>query len=441
MRSGKLTTAATAATAALMALAPAGALAARNHHHSSVRNGSAGGCAVTLHFEKQGPLTSGDQTLALGRGHCGQTPSAGQTVTLYERPAEKSAYSAVGTTTTDPAGYYQVSTGPIAENTSFYAAIGSAQSAPKEAKVAAVVSLNGPPENKPLLAVRSGFRNGITFNGKVPASDKGAWVVLQRENALKGEQWYQISHRVRVDEEGNFSIEHWFRVAGASYIRVVVRGTKHFTASPSTELSYTITQAQNPQLTVESTQDPVPFGSATSIGGKAPGLASTALTLLGRTGGTAGFRPIATTMTDGEGNYSFASIKPAASGFYRVEGGGRTSTPLYQGVKYVLTDTPPTTIQSGQLLTVTGTVTPVKAGHRVLLQKQNAGGSGFHTVGSGTVAADGTYTVSQKLLVPGSYTLRVKVPGDPENGATTSAPFATTVTAVPTSTLPAASQP
>ena len=53
----------------------------------------------------------------------------------------------------------------------------------------------------------------------------------------------------------------------------------------------------------------------------------------------------------------------------------------------------------------------------------------------GTVNADGTYTITHVFYAPGTDVLRVKIPGDPENGGTATPPFSVTITPVPTAKL------
>ncbi len=436
MRSLKLTSALTAA-AALLALAPAGALAAKNHHHAAGNALPASGCKVTLRVEKH-VLTAGESALAFGIARCSKAPASGQSVTVYDRPAGASGFSTVGSpATVDEKGGYSVPTGVLTSNTAFYAVLGSTHSVERTVKVASQVTLL---EEKSVLAgVRTGKANSVTFRGSVNPSAEGGEVVLQRQNLVKGIGWTTISKPVKLGGAGEFAIPHTFRFPGASNIRVVLKRSAHNIVSPSNELSFTISQAENPSLTIESELDPVPFEGSTTIHGVAAGLANTAVTLLGHTPGGK-FAPVATSMTNPEGKYSFP-VKTGVSTLYRVESGGRKSTVLYQGVKYVLTAAPPTTVQSGQPLTIAGTVSPAKVNHPVLLQKQNAIGTGFHTIGEAKVEADGKYTLTDTLFVPETYTLRVKVPGDPENGASATAPFTVTVTPVSAATLPEAGTP
>ncbi len=446
MRSPKLTSAITAA-AALLALAPAGALAAKNHHRHAVRNHtvnspvSSGSCqvtSVTLHVEKH-VLTAGESALAFGVAKCGRKLATGQTVTVYQRPAGASGFSTVGSATaTDVKGGYSVPTGVLTSNTAFYAVAGSIHSVQRVVKVQAQVTLLE--EKSVMNGVKTGRANAVTFNGTVNPAFENDEVVLQRQNLVRGVGWATISKPTKVGPEGKFSIKHTFVFPGASNIRVVLKRNSHNITSPSNELSFTISQAQNPALTIETETNPVPFESATTIHGEASGLANTPVTLLGHAVGGS-FAPVAKGTTDGSGKYTFANVKPLVSMLYRVEAGGRKSAVLYEGVKYVLTAVPPATVQSGQLLSIPGTVSPVKPNHPVLLQKKNTFGPGFHTIGEAKVEPDGKYTITDTLFVPGAYTLRVKVPGDPENGASATAPFIVTVTPVSAATIPSAGTP
>jgi hypothetical protein len=435
MRSHKPMTAA-AAAAAMLALAPAGAAAA--HHHSSATPGQgvhAGACKVTLNVAPR-LLTSGESVLASGIGVCGGAPAAKQPVTLYERAAGTPGVAVAGTTTTNEEGRYQLPTAALTSNTSFYAAIGSTRSADRPVRVAAAVSVAGPPETKSLA---TGRRNAVTFSGTVSPGDAGATVVLQRENALRGTEWHRIGKPVLVDGEGHFSITHAFVAPGPSSIRVVVRSNHRNIASASNVLSYAISQAQNPMLRIASSQDPLPFGATTTITGQAAGEPNTAVTLLARSA-RGHYSPIATATTDGQGNYSFPVQKPLTSTYYRVKSGARSSAVLYEGVKYVLTATPSaSSVTSGEPLTFSGTVSPAKAGHTIYLERQNAQGTNFHVVAVGTVAGDGSYAITRTFFAPGSYVLRVKIPGDSENGGTASAPVTVAVTPIPSANVPAES--
>ena len=430
MRSPKLTSALTAA--AMMALALPGAAAAHARHHGAARHGAhAGQCRLTLNVAPR-LVTSGETALAYGQSSCPTTGAeAGQTVTVYAHSASTPGYNVAGTATTDSHGFYQLTTPALTQNSVLYAVLGTAHSPHRTVKVIAQVSLAGPPEGKQLAAgIRTGRRNAVTFTGTVSPTDAGATVILQRQNEVRGRDWHPIGRTI-VNSGGGFALTHVFWVPGASEIRVVVRSNKRNVASPSNTLSYEISQAQNPSLTIFSSADPIAYGGSVVISGVAAGAAHAPLTLLGRTAGGS-FKPLATTTSDGEGRYAFPAQATLASTRYRVEGAGRRSAVLYQGVKYVLTATPgAATVQSGQPFTVTGTVTPVRAGHEIYLERQNILGTGFHVAGVGSVNPDGTYSITHAFFAPGTDVLRVKIPGDPENGGTASPTFTLAVTPVP----------
>jgi hypothetical protein len=433
MRSLKLTS---AFAAALMTLAVPATAAARAHHHVSAKHGAkAGHCRLTLNVAPR-LVSNGESALAYGQGSCPTAGTeAGQTVTLYQHSATTPGYSVAGTTATDSHGFYQVATPPLSQNSVFYAVISGAQSPHRTVKVAAQVTLVGPPENKQLFAgIRTGRRNAVTFTGSVSPNDAGATVVLQRQNDVRGRGWHGVGRTI-VNSSGGFAITHVFWNPGASEIRVLVRSNRRNVDSASNTLSYDISQAQNPSLTILSSADPIPYGGSVVISGAVAGAPHAPVTLLGRTAHN-GFKPVATAMTDGEGKYAFPAQTGLSSTFYKVQGAGRSSAVLYQGVKYVLTATPlASSVQSGQPLTVSGNVSPARAGHEIWLQRQNLAGTGFHVAGVGFVAADGSYTITHVFFAPGTDVLRVKIPGDPENGGTATPTFNVTITPVPTAKL------
>ncbi len=430
MRSTKLTTA-VAAAAALLALA-AGPALARPHTHLVRRHGvHAGVCKLSLSVAPR-LVTSGETALAYGRLACGGSAEAGQPVTLYERAAGSPGVTLAGTGATDAHGFYQITTPALTANSLFYAVSGATQSPHRPVRVAAQVTLNPAEGGKTELF--TGRRNAVSFSGTVNPTDAGAEVVLQRQNAIRGTEWHMIGRTI-VNSAGGFSITHVFFVPGASEIRVVVRSNHRNIASASNELSYVISQAQNPSLTINTSSDPIAPGGSVVISGVAAGAPGAALTLLGRPSHGA-FVKVATTTSGGEGKYSFPAQTPKASTFYRVQGAGRNSAVLYQGVKYQITAAPAaTTVQSGSPFVVSGTVNPAVAGHTIFLERHMPTGTGFHVVAVGSVGPEGKYTISRVFYAPGALDLRVKIPGDPEYGGAASEPFMVTITPLPTPLL------
>jgi hypothetical protein len=219
-------------------------------------------------------------------------------------------------------------------------------------------------------------------------------------------------------------------VPGDANIRVLVRSNRRNIPSASNVLTYEISQAQNKQLTINSSADPIAYGQSATISGTAAGAPNTPVTLEAHTAQQGGFAPVAQVNTDAGGNYTFPAQSPLDSTFYQVQGAGKSSAVLYQGVKDVLTaQVSATTIQAGQTLTFTGTVAPDHTGHVIYLERQNAAGTGFHVAEVATIAAGSTYSIAHTVYNVGpSVVFRVKVPGDPQNGGTASQPFTIQVT-------------
>jgi hypothetical protein len=433
MRSIKLTVA-VVATATSLTLVSAAASARGTHERTAHRG--AGGCRVTLNVAPR-LVTSGEPSLAFGQLSCANaTEEANQTVTLYQSSVSSPGYSVGGTTTTEAEGFYKVPTADLTTNSVFYAAVGGARSVRRSVKVAAQVELKGPPEGVVATALRTGRHNMVAFTGKVSSSDGGALVVLQRQNAIRGNEWHRIGFGYVNKASDEFTIIHAFVAAGDANIRVVVRGGDHNAPSPSNVLDYEIVQAQNPQLTIESSANPISYGQSVTINGAVAGAPGAPVALLARTALQAGFTKVAEVKTDPSGDYTFPAQTPLASTFYKVQGAGKSSAVLYEGVKFVLTAGvyPSTTVQSGQALTFSGTVTPAETGHVVYLERENVGGS-FHVIEEGTVSASSTYTIAHTFYDVGTSIVRIKIPGGPLNGTTDSTPFTITTTAAPAASL------
>ncbi|MGD0453298.1 MAG: hypothetical protein ABSB69_06850 [Solirubrobacteraceae bacterium] len=431
MRSIKLTVAIVAAATSLTLVSAA---AGRNRHENGARR-NASGCHTTLNVAPR-LLTSGESVLAFGRLRCaGAGTEANQTVTLYESPLISPGYSVAGTTTTDAHGFYQITVSGLTADSVFYATAGPAQSGHRTVRVAAQVTVSGPPEGVVPTALRTGRHNRVTFSGTVNPTDSGAVVVLQRQNAISGNEWHPIGFG-HVNTEGDFSITHTFVVAGDANLRVLVRSGRRNVASPSNVLSYEISQAQNPQLTIESSANPISYGQTVTINGAVAGAPNTAVQLLARSAARPGYTQVGEVKTNGAGNYTFPAQTPLVSTFYRVQGAGKKSAVLYEGVKYVLTaGVSATTVQSGQSLTFSGTVTPGETGHVVYLERENAAGTGFHVIEVGTVTASSTYTIVHTFYDVGTSVVRIKIPGGPLNGTTDSTPFTIAVTPAPAAAL------
>jgi hypothetical protein len=425
MRSTKLRPA-FAAAAALLALAPAGAAAAKHAGPT--------GCHVSIYAEPH-VVTSGEAVQVFGALSCpGGASTANQAVTVYERTAGRpgfNGFKVIGTATTGAGGVYSITPPAVTTASLFYVRAGGARSGNRAVKVAPVVTLGGPPDFSQL---RTGVRNRVTFTGTVTPADAGAVIVLQRENATSFEEWIPIQLGV-VGPGGSFSLTHTFVVPGAAELRVVVRAHGKFNMrGVSNTLSYEISQAQNPRLTINASADPISYGQSVTLSGILAGGANQKVTLMGHTQGQPGTK-LAETTTNGSGEYTLVE-KPLVNTSYRVTAGSIGSAVLFEGVKYVLTaGASATTVQAGHPVTFSGTVTPGHIGHIVYLERENAFGGGYHVVDIGVVSASSTYTINHFVFGSGKQVFRVKVPGDPENQGVSSSLFPTEVTPAPPGSL------
>ncbi len=411
-----------AAAVAPIALAPPGALAFKHPSPS-------GRCRIDINVAPR-VITAGDPIVIWGQLAC-QRPGAAadRVVRLYHHLRGVPGFSYVQSTTTNVNGFYEIENAdsPVETSRAFVVRSHGAQSAAKAVRVEADVILNGPPEGTQLYTGRA---NAVTFTGTVTPADEEALVVLQRQNAATGDEWHSIQRGV-VETNGTFSITHAFRYPGDANIRVLVRSRGRNIPSRSNILTYEISQAQNPKLTIASSTDPITFGqSATIISGTLAGGDDQPVTLYARTAGQP-YAAVAQVSTDSEGNYTFPSQSPTYSTFYRVEGMGRRSAVLYEGVKVLLTaSVSRTTVPAGQPVVFSGAVAPNHAGDVVYLERRDAKGVGYHVIQVGLIGAGSTYTIEHRFYDAGSKNVRIYVPGGPLNGAGASAPFTIEVTPV-----------
>lgn len=456
MRSPRLIPA-IAAVLSLLAFVPSSALA---HKHRSFN----GRCRVSMNVAPH-QIFAGDQIIVFGRLHCANPANAaGQEVKLFHHLLGSPGFTFVQSATTDASGFYEIvgADGALETNRSFYVRSRTARSATRRVWVAAQVTLTGPPEGQLL----TGFPNRVTFSGTVSPADLGARVILQRQNATTGSDWHHIDSGV-VDPSGNFTILHTFIVPGDANIRVLVRSQRRNIPSVSGVLAYSISQAQNPALTIQASVDPIAFGEAVTISGTLEGGAGQPVTLLARTRRQHGFARVAQVTTDATGAYSFPVLSPVNSTFYRVQTAAGvgccppgasclqsapscpaimrrriSSAVLYEGVRDVLTaQVSATTVQAGQSVTFSGTVSPDHTGHAIYLERQDAHGPGFHVIQVSFVGAASTYSIVHQFYVPGTRVLRVSIPGGPENQGASSPPFTIQVTpAAPSALTPESPQ-
>jgi hypothetical protein len=379
-------------------------------------------------------ISEGEPVTVFGRLLCRAPASAGgQVVRLFHHLRGVPGFTYVQSTTTDANGFYQFQNAdaPVETSRLFHVRSHWAESANRGVRVAPQVTLSGPPEGTQIL---TGSPNQVTFTGTVNPVDVGARVILQRQNALTGGEWRRIDVG-RVQEGGKFSIAHTFVVPGDASLRVVVRSEGRNVPGESNVLSYEISQAQNSDLTIEASANPISYGQSVVLDGTLAGGANQPVTLLAHIATQPGFVPVAQATTDGSGKYAFPAQAPVNSTFYEVQGAGKTSAVLFEGVKYLLAaQVSASTVQAGQTLTFTGSVAPGNPGHVVYVQRRDASGD-FHIVAVGALSAQSTFSIVHQVYGTGSQVFRVYVPGGPANEGTASQPFTINVTPAPAAAL------
>jgi hypothetical protein len=380
----------------------------------------------------ENPIVEGQPIVIYGR--LSGPNDGGRTVVLYHRTPYSSNFTPVQQTSTDPAGYYAFSRLPekVLTNRDWYVHSLGARSATVHEHVYAQVTITGSvPAGS---VVQTGPHNSVTFSGTVTPANSGQEIRLQRQDASGGEDWHTIQIG-RILPGGSYSIVHNFRFPGDANIRVLMPHDGLNIASPSDVLSYEIEQAENPALTIDSSQNPIAAGQSEVISGTLAAGAGSNVTLYARTaGGT--FTPVTSVNTGQDDSYSFPSLTPQSSTYYQVRSGSVDSTVLFLGVKYVVSaSATATTIAQGQPVSLTGTVAPTSPDHVVDLQEQALSGQ-WVTIQRSLTTGESTFTLTRPLFTAGTLSLRAFVPGGPSNQGTASTPVTITVTPVPAAQLP-----
>jgi hypothetical protein len=197
--------------------------------------------------------------------------------------------------------------------------------------------------------------------------------------------------------------------------------------------------AQNPlpvrhRITINAAPNPIVTGDPVVIFGRlfGPLTANQTVTLFHRLAGQPRFTPVQATKTDVTGAYEFSRAEGVVTtnrAWYVVSDRARSRTVRERVMALVTLSGPPSgsTLLTGPAhpYTFSGTVTPAKAGARVVLQRQKAvgGGDEWHAIDRGTVDATGHYTIVHRFVVPGDANIRVLLRGDGQNIASPSSPL------------------
>ena len=369
------------------------------------------------------PVVAGDPVVIFGR--LTGPNHADRAVTLWHRLNTQFGFTPVQSTHTDAHGFYVFFRPKDVVNTNrhwFVKSVG-ARSRTVYERVFSQVTLSGPADGSNLL---TGPHHKVTFTGTVSPYAVGTRVFLQRHNSNgKGDDWATIQ-KSRVEQGGTFRFVHTFRVPGDADIRVLVKATRRNIASPSNVLTYQISQAQNPNLTLNSSEDPIVFGQSVTLSGVLKDGAGKEVDLWAKTANTP-WTQIGQAAAASDGSYTFTEM-PVHNTLYQTRAAGRRSAQLYQGVRDLLmANVSATTVNAGDPVTLSGSVSPDKTGHVIYLQRQNASGHGFHNVAASVVNAGSTYSITRRLYAPGTFVYRVFIPGGPGNQSAASSPFTITV--------------
>ncbi|HEX4629172.1 MAG TPA: hypothetical protein VH137_10320, partial [Gemmatimonadales bacterium] len=194
MLRSKTMAAALAAAAALVALASAATGAS-----SAAANT---GCHIRLEPPAPRLVQDGETALVFGQIKCVPgSAAANQTVNLLEKVGDGPLSPVpVATSTSDTLGKFQLTTPALEKNTFVYVVAGNAKSARRLVRVSPKVTISGPPDGSILFTGRGPFFGShagqfpsrVTFSGTVTPVLAGDEVVLQRENAISGEEWHRI---------------------------------------------------------------------------------------------------------------------------------------------------------------------------------------------------------------------------------------------------------
>jgi hypothetical protein len=358
------------------------------------------------------PMTVGDSVFIYGQLNFPK--HANRRVVLWHRVAGRPRFTPVQITHSDANGFYSFTRAPgkVETNRNWVATVGRRRSRVVHEKVIPEVTLNQPAP--PYLT-----NHPITFTGKITpgAPHVGERAILQAATGVNGSGWRNID-RGRIGPGGAYSIRHNFRQDGERTLRVIIRADRFNLRGESTPVDIDVQQTQNPQFTLAPSADPIDVGAPVTLTGTlaGPNNAGQPVTLFAHEWNTQ-YTPVAATITDANGNYSFTQT-PIHNTVYQVRaGGGRHTAQVFEGVRDVVTITPSATTSTvGGSVTFTGAVAPNKVGHVIYLQRQGNDGT-FHTIAVGTVGALSRYSFTHTFGSPGTKVFRTFVPGGPVNHA------------------------
>jgi hypothetical protein len=392
---------ATALTAFACASVP-GIASAAPHHNKG----------ITINVAPK-TLPAGEEVVIWGFLKSGE---AGKRVVLYHHIAGTgTGYTVVQTTKTEAGGFYEFlrNDGIVDTNRCWYVVVPDLRRHSKTscAKVSALVSISA-------STLTQDTNHTITFTGHVAPNHFGERVYLQEQESSSGDDWHTLKSAF-LGPFSYYQIAYTWKQPTVRDVRVLFKGDERNVKGASDTVTVAITQAQNPNFTINVTPGYIiNYGSAATISGQLMGITKPVqVGLYGHTHGQ-GYSLITTAMTDASGNYGFTGLSPSENTFYLVR---TTKSPLrataqtYLGVRDVLTLNPVTpTAKLGDTVTFSGTVAPNKFGHSIYLQRLGEDGD-WHTIEIGTVSSTSSYSLPWTLEDTGVHEFRVHITGGPDN--------------------------
>jgi hypothetical protein len=386
----------------------------------------------------ENPIVDGQGVLIYGQ--LKGVDVGGQTVYLYHRVVPASGFTIVQKTTTNSTGYYEFARadGVVASNRDWFVrGPNGSHSRTVFEKVDAAVTLSE-------SASSTDTKTPVTFTGTVAPNHPYQKVEIQEQSSVSGSGWATVAKGL-TNAASAFSITKRFAVSGDETLRAYFpRDPRNFAGS-SDSVTLSVQQAENPAFTINTSAPVINDGASVTISGALStsntDYANVPVTLYGRSARGA-LKAIASTTTNASGDYSFDQT-PRSNTVYVVRTTGvphvRT-VGLYQGVADVVSMSASTpTAQEGQAVTFSGSVTPDHAGHWIYLQQQTQGGS-WQDIAGVQIGAGSNYAITYRFGQPGTFNLRARIFGGPENIGGASAPVSETVTGVAAaSSLPTAS--
>ncbi|MDX6668553.1 MAG: hypothetical protein QOK04_1933 [Solirubrobacteraceae bacterium] len=365
------------------------------------------------------PIDAGDPLVIVG--HLSGPGNANKTVNLFHRLPGQSRFSFVQSASTDANGNYAITrnAGVVDTNRAWVVRSLGVQSRVVHEGVHALITLSASPTN-----ARS--NQPVVFAGHVTPNHRGEVVHLQRQVGANDDDWRDIGGATgRLGPASNYRIVHRFKVPDADgfTVRAVIRRDNRNLQGASSSVDISVAQNQNPKFTINASADPIRAGGSVTLSGMlaAPNNANQTVTLFAHENGKP-YAALASTTTDGSGNYSFMQ-SPLHTTAYQVRAaGGRKTAQVFEGVQDVVTLTVSSmTPTVGQVVSFTGTVAPDKTGHFIELQRRGRDGD-FHTIQIVRVGSGSKYEFLARFARSGSKTLRVHINGGALNWGASSPP-------------------